>query len=455
MNLLHYLWSFLLALAILIFFHELGHYLVARWCGIRVLRFSIGFGRVLFSRRIGADKTEWCICLFPLGGYVKMLDEREDPVPESERHRAFNTQSLWKRSLVVAAGPLANFLLAIVIYWGGFVAGSTELIPQIGRVQAGSVAERAGFVPGERVVRIGDDEIRSWADVRWSVIDGGLSRARIEVETQSPDGGRQLRMLDLSSVVIDDHSPDALNQIGLEGPLPELPAVVGKLLPGDPAEQAGLHVGDRILAVDGKSVSTFRNFASLVSASPGKALTLTVQRGQGSMQVSVVPKATAVGDKQIGRIGVAPQILDDQALAKYLVDVRDGPLQGVQHAASFTWKMSVFSLEVLGRMITGQVSLRNVSGPIAIADYAGQSASMGFAAYLRFLALISISLGVLNLLPVPILDGGHLLYHALEAVRGKPLSERFLDLTQRLGFGLLMALMALALFNDLNRLLLR
>lgn len=452
MGILHYIWYFLLALAILIAVHEYGHYLAARLCGVKVLRFSLGFGRTVFSRRVGPDQTEWAVSLIPLGGYVRMLDESEGDVAFEERHRAFNRQAVWKRCIIVIAGPLANFILAIAVYWGIYMSGSQELAPVLGPVAVASAAERAGLVEGERITRIDGEPVSSWADVRWLVVDRGIDRQRVDIESVTPDGSTQVGQLDLSGIVIDDRASDAMTQIGLSPAVPPIAPVVGTVVAGGTGEKAGLRIGDRILAVDGQSVDEFRQFARLVAARPGQPMTLRIQRGANTLELQATPEVVGDGGASKGRLGVGVRE-DREAIEKSLVTVSYPPVEAFSRAVGQTWHTTTFSLKVMWKMITGEVSIRNVSGPVTIADYAGQTARAGFDAYIRFLALVSISLGVLNLLPVPILDGGHLLYYVAEAIRGKPLSERVMVLGQKAGFAILASLMALAFFNDLNRLL--
>jgi regulator of sigma E protease len=452
MGLLHYIWYFLLALAVLIAVHEYGHYLAARLCGVKVLRFSLGFGRTVFLRRVGPDQTEWAISLIPLGGYVRMLDESEGPVAHSERHRAFNRQPVWKRVIVVVAGPLANFLLAIVVYWAMFMHGSHELPAVLGPVANVSAAERAGLVEGERIVSVDGEQVASWADVRWLIVDRGIDRKSVEVVATAPDGSTQIGMLDLSNVVIDDRANDVMSQIGLSPVLPHVPAVIGTVVGGGAGERAGLREGDRILAVNGQAIGDFREFARVVARLPGQAVMLRVQRGANALDVPATPELVPGSEPARGRLGVGVRE-DREAVERSLVLVSYGPLEAMSKAVAQTWHTTTFSLKVMWKMVVGEVSIRNVSGPVTIADYAGQTARAGFEAYMRFLALVSISLGVLNLLPVPILDGGHLLYYVAEAIRGKPLSERVMELGQKAGFAILASLMALAFFNDINRLL--
>ncbi|MDQ8021251.1 MAG: RIP metalloprotease RseP [Moraxellaceae bacterium] len=452
MSILHYIWWFLVALAILIAVHEYGHYLAARLCGVKVLRFSLGFGPRIFARQLGPDRTEWALSAIPLGGYVKMLDEREEAVPPAERHRAFNRQSLGKRSIIVLAGPLANFLLAILIYWGVFLHGSQELAPVVGAVSAQSVAERAGLVVGDRIEKVADESIESASDLRWAIIDHAIDGKRIEVEVSTARGAREIRHLDLADVKIDDGAPDALAQLGLTVGLPPLPAIVGRTMPGGPAERAGLQPGDHFMAVDGQPVEDWRAFASYIAKRGGQDTRLVVQRGGQRLEMVIQPELVSDKSGSRGRLGVEVQ-QDPELLQRHLITMRYGVVDGFVRSVEQTAETSIFTLKVMYRMITGVVSLKNVSGPVTIADYAGQTARMGVEHYLRFLALVSISLGVLNLLPVPVLDGGHLLYYVAEFVRGRPLSERVMEAGQRLGLTLLVLLSMLALFNDINRLL--
>ncbi|MEC5396355.1 RIP metalloprotease RseP [Uliginosibacterium sp. H1] len=452
MSILHYIWWFLVALAILIAVHEYGHYLAARLCGVKVLRFSLGFGPRIFARQIGPDRTEWALSAIPLGGYVKMLDEREEAVPPAERHRAFNRQSLGKRSIIVLAGPVANFLLAILIYWGVFLHGSQELAPVVGAVSADSVAARAGLVVGDRIERVAGETIDTASDLRWVIIDHAIDRKRVEVEVSTPRGAREVRQIDLADVKIDDGAPDALAQLGLTVGLPPLPAVVGRTMPGGPAERAGLQPGDRFIEVDGQPVEDWRGFATYIAKRGGQDTRLVIQRGAGRLEMVVQPETVNDQSGSRGRLGVEVQ-QDPELLQRHLITMRYGVAEGFVRSIEQTAETSIFTLKVMYRMITGVVSLKNVSGPVTIADYAGQTARMGVEHYLRFLALVSISLGVLNLLPVPVLDGGHLLYYVAEFVRGRPLSERVMEAGQRLGLTLLVLLSMLALFNDINRLL--
>ncbi|MEW5888050.1 MAG: RIP metalloprotease RseP [Pseudomonadota bacterium] len=452
MNLLYYVGAFALALGLLIVVHEFGHYLVARWCGVKVLRFSVGFGRPLLSRRMGRDGTEWALAAFPLGGYVKFLDEREGEVPAAELPCAFNRQPVGKRFVIVAAGPVANFLLAIVLYWALLVQGTEELRPFLGTPAPQSSAASAGFADGELVRSVDGKPIATWQDFRWEMLHHALDRSTITIETSSADGNINVRRLDLSGLDSEDLDGDFLQRLGFRPYRPRIPAVIGSVIAGGAGEAAGLKSGDRIAGVDGKPVRDWGEFVARVRESPAKTLMFSVEREGRLFDLPVTPAAAEEGGKPVGRIGVGvrnPEL--DRSLL--FTTVRFGPLEAVGRAVRQTWETSAFSLSALGRMVTGEISWRNLSGPVTIADYAGQSAKLGLAHYLKFLALISISLGVLNLLPIPLLDGGHLMYYIVEIVKGGPVSERVMEIGQQIGLALLIMLMAFAFYNDINRLI--
>ncbi|MGH8661747.1 MAG: RIP metalloprotease RseP [Burkholderiales bacterium] len=445
--------AFVVALGCLIVVHEYGHFVVARACGVKVLRFSVGFGRPLWARRYGRDATEWVIAAFPLGGYVKMLDEREGPVGRDELPRAFNRQPVWRRVAIVVAGPAANFLLAIVLYWVLFVHGVPGLKPVVGEPPAGTPARHAGFAAGDLLVRIGEEPVASWQDARWILLQHAVRKSAVVVTVSPAGGGAATRRLDLSGVTVDDLDGDFLRALGLARHQPPLKPVIGEVVGGGAAERAGLRAGDEVVAIGNERVESWEQVVKLVRAHPGAPLVIEVRRG-GALQpaIAVTPEAVVEGGGRIGRIGAAPR-MDPAALADLIVNVRYGPLESLVRAVEKTWDTSVFSLRMLGKMIVGEVSLKNLSGPITIADYAGQSAQGGAASYLLFLALISISLGVLNLLPIPLLDGGHLMYYAIEILQGRPLSDRAIEIGQHAGLLLLIALMAFALYNDIHRLI--
>jgi len=444
--------AFVVALGVLIVFHELGHYLVARLCGVKVLRFSMGFGRPLWRRKIGADQTEWAVSAFPLGGYVKMLDEREGPVAPEERHRAFNRQPVARRFAIVLAGPVANFLLAIVLYWMLFLHGVPGIRPVVGEPVPGTPAASARIAPGELIARIDGADVATWQDLRWALLEHSLRKGSVELEMHTERGDIQFRRLDLSSIEAEKMDVDLLQAIGLTRYQPALKAVIGRLISGGAGERDGLREGDEILEIDGHPVAGWEELVALITRAPGHALQFKVMRGGATHQLVVTPQAKQEGGKTLGRIGAAPKI-DEAAVKRLIVEVRYGPLESGARAVERTWGVSTFTLKMLGKMIVGDVSLKNLSGPITIADYAGQSAQLGWLAYVSFLALISISLGVLNLMPVPLLDGGHLMYYVAEIVKGSPVSDRVMDVGQQVGMVLLFSLMAFALYNDINRLL--
>lgn len=444
--------AFLLTLGVLITIHEYGHYRVARWCGVKVLQFSIGFGRALYKRRFGKDGTEFILAAFPLGGYVRMLDEREAPVPPEEVHRAFNRQPIWKRMAIVIAGPLANLLLAVVLYWLLFMAGVTGLKPTLGEVASGSAAARASMKAGEVVRKIGGESVSSWQDVRWQILQQSMKGSTVEVEATNGHNELHLHHLDLSSLAHDDPERDILDQLGLKPYQPAMPARVGEVLNDTPAQKGGLKVGDRVVAVGNTAIASWEGFVTIVRESPGRLLAIKVERDGRPMTLEVTPESAKEGSKTIGRIGAGYR-MEQSELDKLLVEIRYAPGPALLQAFGKTWDTSVFSLKMLGNMLTGAISWKGVSGPVTIASYAGQSAQVGWKAFLTFLALVSISLGVLNLLPIPVLDGGHLMYYMVEFFKGSPVSERTMEIGQRIGLALLGLLMACALYNDINRLI--
>jgi regulator of sigma E protease len=450
MTLLHTIVAFIVALGILIVVHEYGHYLVARLCGVKVLRFSVGFGRPLALWRRGADRTEWVIAAVPFGGYVKMLDEREGQVAPQEAHRAFNRQSVGRRFLIVAAGPVFNFLFAIVVYAGLFMYGLPEARPVLGEPPAGTPAAAAGLRAGDTVRAVGGEAIETWQELRWRVLQAALQQQPLRLETLSERGHLGETTLDLRGYPTDDVENDALERVGLRLFRPKIAPVVGTLQSG-PAERAGLQVGDRITDIAGVPIDTWEQFVAKVRESPGVPLAFGVERDGRRLTVQVTPDAHREGGKEIGRVGVGYRISGEQA-GRMLVRVQHGPLDSIGRAVAKTWDISIFSLRMLGRMLTGQLSIKHLSGPVTIADFAGQSAQMGWISYVTFLALISISLGVLNLLPIPLLDGGHLMFYAIEVLKGRPVSERVMELGQRVGLAVLLLAMAFAFYNDLNRL---
>ncbi len=452
MNLLNYLVPFVFALGLLILVHELGHYLVARWCGVKVLRFSLGFGKPLLVRKAGRDETEWALAAFPLGGYVKMLDEREAPVAPAELHRAFNRQSVYRRFAIVAAGPIANFLLAIVLYWSLFVAGTDELRPRVALSDTPAIAQAAGVRDGDLVLAVDGETVRSWQDLRWVLLRNALDDREAVLQVRTLDEVEAFRRLDLAGMALEDASQDLIVRIGLKPWRPEIPALIGRVAEQSAAARAGMRSGDTVLAIEGEAVANWSDLVARVRDGAGRSLRFDLLRDGERLSVDVIPDEVTDKGERFGRIGVGVAEPLQGGLSMF-AEVRYGVMEGLTKAVRQTWETSVLSLQMIGRMLTGEVSWKNISGPVTIADYAGQTAQLGLSHYLKFVALISISLGVLNLLPIPILDGGHLLYYTIEIIKGGPVPERIMEIGQQIGLTLLVMLMAFAFYNDINRLI--
>jgi regulator of sigma E protease len=447
--------AFVVALGLLIAVHEYGHYRVAVACGVKVLRFSVGFGRPLLRWRKAGSPTEFVLCVLPLGGYVRMLDEREAPVDPAERHLAFNNQPLRARAAIVAAGPLANLLLAVALYAVVNWTGVDEPKPVLAAPAVGSLAEQAGLVGGEWVseAAAGDgvaEPVRSFEDLRWRLTQAALSGIDMRLSVAREEGG-SAREVNLALTKIDVREADAslFQRIGILSPWTE--PDMGEIMAGGAAEAAGLKAGDKVLRIDGKIVADGAALRQRIRASVdvqghSREQQWEVSRGGQLLSLTVSPKPEKSGEVWVGRIGAyvgaAPQ----------MTTVRHGLLDGLWLGVQRTWEVSWLTLKMMGRMVIGEASLKNISGPLTIADYAGKSASLGLTSYLVFLALISVSLGVLNLLPLPVLDGGHLMYYLWEGLTGRGVSEVWLERLQRGGVAVLLALMCVALFNDITRL---
>jgi regulator of sigma E protease len=449
---LYSLIAFVIAISILVVVHEFGHYWVARRMGVKVLRFSLGFGKPLWMRRFGHDQTEWVIAALPLGGYVKMLDENEGEVAKQDLPRAFNRQSTPKRVAIVLAGPLFNFLFAILAYSILYMVGVDGIRPIVGKVVESSLAQQAGFRQGDVLLAIDGYQVESWDQRRLYLYEKALDRATVHFTVRDAEGRMHERLLNLSSLTAADVGAGLLErQVGLFPSLPELAPVIGTLEEHGAATQAGLQVGDRIVAIDGRAVDTWQDTVKAVNAAPGVALRLRIERAGQNMEFSVTPRLVESGGQRLGRIGVGVRIPELPADMRVLV--RQAPLAALAEGVETTWRMSALTLKMLVKMLQLEVSTKTISGPLTIAQYAGASAQIGLDRFFMFLAVVSISLGVLNLLPIPVLDGGHLLIYLIEAIQGRPLSERVLHWGQQIGVALLFALMALAFYNDFMRLL--
>lgn len=452
MSLLFTLAAFAVTLGILIVVHEYGHYIIARWCGVRVLRFSVGFGKPLLTRKFSPEGTEWVLAAFPLGGYVKMLDEREGPVEAADRPYAFNSQSIYRRSAIVLAGPVSNLILAVLLYWFLFIYGVPGIKPILGEVPLSTPAAVASFHRGDVVDRVGTEPVVTWQDVNWLLLQHAVQKSVVEIETHNARSEISTHQLDLSGLSSDELDSDFMGKLGLTRFLPDVPAKIGKVLPDGVAAKTGLKTGDEIIAVNSMPIAHWDEFVQWVRRNPALPLLLDIKRGSDYFQTEITPDSVKENGKDaVGKIGASPMV-EAGLYEKLMTEVSYPVDKAFVQALRKTWDTSLFSLKMLGKMVTGQVSWKNISGPITIADYAGQSARFGVVPYISFLALISISLGVLNLLPIPLLDGGHLMYYMVEMIKGSPISEKTMEIGQQIGIAILLTLMLFAFYNDINRL---
>lgn len=452
METLHTLFYFSVAIAVLVAFHELGHFWVARKTGVKVIRFSVGFGRKLWSYQKSPDDTEFVVSAIPMGGYVKMVDEREGEVKESDLPFAFNRQSVSVRTAIVAAGPVFNLILAVVLFWIVMVMGETGLKPILDKVETGTLAAEAGFEAGDQIINVNQKPTPTWSmaldELFSSAIDGGRS---IVVDVINREEQPQIRVINLTDD--DVKSPEILNtRLGLKPWVPVIKPVIGNLLEDGVAKQSGLQTGDLIIGANGEAILSWQQWVDFVQARPDVVINVLLERQDVQTQLQLTPRREELPDgKVVGKIGAGVEMPED-LINSMQVEYSLSPWEAVPAAFEKTWFYSLSTLKMIGKMFMGSASVDNLSGPISIAQYAGQSAEMGLTAFLKFLALISVSLGVLNLLPVPVLDGGHLMFYALEIIKGSPVSDRVQWYFQQLGMLILFSLMALALFLDLDRL---
>ncbi len=450
MEILQNILAFILAIAILVTIHEFGHFWVAKKLGIKILRFSVGFGKPLWSKRYGEDNTEFTIATIPLGGYVKMLDEREGAVAPYQRHRAFNTQPVLNRIAVVIAGPLFNFIFAIFAYWMVFVIGVSGAKPLIGEVKENTPAAIAGIESDYEILAVEGDRTPTWSAFVQKCINKIVDGETFDLLIKDQHGYEKTLQMDLSSIQIDDLSKgNLLNRLGFSPKRFPLAPVIAQVVSNSAAEKAGVKSGDKIISADGAPIGTWMDWVRYVQARPGIEIKTEILRDQQQLFLQLTPVRFEQDDKTVGRIGATVQF--EKLDADFVGVDKYAPMAAFMHGIKKTWEMSGLTLKLMGKMIMGEASVKNLSGPISIAQYAGQSATIGLTAFLSFLAIVSVSLGVLNLLPIPILDGGHLLYYLVELLIGKPVSESVQVVGQNIGIVLLVAMMSVAFYNDLAR----
>ena len=453
-SLLYSLAAFIVAIGVLVTVHEFGHFWVARLCGVKVLRFSVGFGKPLWMKRSGPDQTEFVIAAIPFGGYVKMLDEREGEVDPQELERAFNRKSVWRRIAIVGAGPAFNFLFAILAYYLIFIAGVSGVKPVIGDVIEPGLAHTAGVQPGDTILAVNGIETVTWERARFAMLEESVGADRLVLRVQARDLQIHERVIDMSQLqVLQKDQIDLMGDLGLSAWRPDGPPIIARVLPDGAAAEAGLQEQDKVLALDGVRIDSARQWVDLIRANALNTLKLRVLRADAEVELTITPRSRSEAGESFGFIGVSTRSEIPESLRQeMLVKERFGPVSALLQATDKTWRTSWLTLRVLAKLVTGEASVRNLSGPITIAHYAGVSARVGLEQFLGFLAIISISLGVLNLLPVPMLDGGHLFYYLVEIIKGSPVSEATEILGQKIGIALLFGLMSIAIYNDLLRL---
>lgn len=451
METLHTLFYFIVAVGILVAFHEFGHFWVARKVGVKVLRFSIGFGKVLWSKQKNNQSTEYVLSAIPLGGYVKMVDEREGPVTSEDLPVSFNRQPLWARTAIVAAGPVFNLILAVALFWSVLVIGESGIKPILGKVEQGTLAAAAGFVEGDEIISVNDKPTPTWTQTLTTLIGAALEgEQEINVAVKNHDDLQAVKVLKFSEQ--DAENPEVLYQrLGFKAWAPQLKPTIGQVLPDSAAQSAGLKQGDLIVSADNVVIQDWQQWVDYVKAHPNMPINLLIERDGVRLPLSITPKAVQVEQKTEGKIGASVQVPED-LIKSITVEYALSPLEALPVAFETTYDYALTTLKMMGKMLVGRASVENLSGPISIAQYAGQSANMGLVPFLKFMALVSVSLGVLNLLPVPVLDGGHLLFFAIEGIKGSPVSEKIQLFFQQIGIALLVSLMVLAMFLDVQRL---
>lgn len=448
---LMYILAFIVAVSIIVTVHEFGHYWVAKKLGVKVLRFSVGFGKPLFKKLAGKDNTEYVIASVPLGGYVKMLDEREGEVQASDLPRAFNRQPVWKRFAIVSAGPIFNFIFAVFAYWVTFVVGVDGIRPTVGDVLTDSIADQAQIKPNESFISVGSVPVQTWQQTTIQLLDKALKHGTVNATLLSEDSSEKVVSLDLSDTKKLLSEGHLLEKIGITPWRYQYKPIFGELSSGV-AKSAGIQSGDRVISVDGNQIETWVELVKYIQAKAGVSIELVVERNTEQLSFQLMPEPNEQDGKTIGRIGAYP-FVDEEQLNAQRVTVRYGPIKALSKGVLETWNYSILTLKLLGKLLTGEASLKNISGPITIAEYAGVSAALGFSAFVGALAFISIAIGVLNLLPIPVLDGGHLFYYIIEIIKGSPVSEQFEAMGQRIGIVMLAGLMGLAFYNDIHRLI--